>query len=205
MTAVRVFSGYTRAGFAATLGCTAGAVRAYERCVKPDGGILHTLVRRHTTPGSGTRTSPHSSARCGRHSRTAGCGTCSRSSASTNAELAARLGVPARILDKGVQAWQATTPVSINIPHQRDGQPMAATLPARPQSEPAELETANLVRELLGPLHPEQRRLIELRYLHEADIHEIAQRVGSPPEEVEIRLAGALEHLRHQARHVYDA
>ncbi|MEW2383019.1 sigma factor-like helix-turn-helix DNA-binding protein [Micromonospora sp. NPDC047707] len=104
-----------------------------------------------------------------------------------------------------VQTWRASTPVSIDIPHQRDAQPMTAILPTRSQSESSELETANLVRELLGPLRPEQRRLIELRYLHEADIHEIAQRVGSPPEEIEIRLAEALEHLRHQAHHVYDA
>ncbi|GAA3744740.1 hypothetical protein GCM10022225_30480 [Plantactinospora mayteni] len=316
MTAVRVFFGYTRAGFAATLGCTAGAVRAYEHCVKPDGGILHTLVRRHTTPGIRYQdlaaqfrtlrptfqdrrlrdvfallrnTAPgmaehdalrdrlivehlnlaRTLARRYQHYRVPGddaaqvacealiravdrCDprygdfipylrkwvagsirayarsmtlsgttrtplareavTAARDALTqeltrdpTNAELAARLGVPARILDKSVQTWKAAMPVSINFPHQRDGQPGAATLPARSQSEPAELETANLVRELLGPLHPEQRRLIELRYLHEADIHEIAQRLGSPPEEIEIRLAEALEHLRHQARHVYDA
>jgi DNA-binding transcriptional regulator YiaG len=48
--AVRVFFGYSRAGFAATLGCTVSVVRAYEHCVKPDEILLRRLVRRHTAP-----------------------------------------------------------------------------------------------------------------------------------------------------------
>ncbi|MDM4719028.1 sigma-70 family RNA polymerase sigma factor [Micromonospora sp. WMMA1363] len=316
VTAVRVFFGYTRAGFAATVGCTASAVRAYEHRVKPDGDVLRTLVRRHTTPWvryqdvaaqfrtlrptlrdrrlrdmfatlrnlqpglaehealrnqlivehldlarmlarryqhyrvtcddaeqvacealiravdrcdpkygdfipylgkwiagsiraharslslSGTLRTP-----LGRTAVTTARDALTQELARdpTNTELAARLGVPASTLEKSLQAWRASTPISINIPHQRDTQPIQAILPAPSQSESFEIESADLVHELLGPLRPEQRRLIELRYLHDADVHEIARRVGFPPDEVETRLAEALEHLRRQAHDVHDA
>jgi len=50
LAAVRVFLGYSRAGFAATLGCTVNVVRAYEHCVKPEEILVRRLVRRHTAP-----------------------------------------------------------------------------------------------------------------------------------------------------------
>ncbi|MEV0004152.1 sigma factor-like helix-turn-helix DNA-binding protein [Micromonospora sp. NPDC050980] len=80
---------------------------------------------------------------------------------------------------------------------------MEAILPARLQNESFEIETTDLIHELLGQLRPERRRLIELRHLHDADIHEIAKHVGSPPDEVEPRLAEALEPLRHQAHNAH--
>jgi RNA polymerase sigma factor (sigma-70 family) len=78
-------------------------------------------------------------------------------------------------------------------------------LAAEPGGRSPELEVSDLVHGLLDQLRPDHRRLIELRYLHNADIDEIAAQVASSTEDVEVRLAEALEHLRHQARHVYDA
>jgi len=316
MAAVRVFFGYSRTGFAATLGCTVNVVRAYEHCVKPDEILLRRLVRRHTAPQVQYRdvatafrtlrptfedrrlreifsvlrnTQPESTthgalrdrliiehldlaralARRYRHWRVASddaaqvayealiravdrcdprygdfipylrkwiagsireyahtlsvAGTArtplSRQTVAvardaltqnlagepTRVELAAHLGVPLRTLENTLQAWQAAAPVSIDVPHQRTGRPIASTLPAEPGGRSHELEVSDLVHGLLDQLRPDHRRLIELRYLHNADIDKIAAQVASSTEDVEVRLAEALEHLRYQARHVYDA
>lgn len=313
--AVRLSFGYSRAGFAATLGCSVGVVRGYEHCVKPDEVLLRKLVRRHTAPKvqyrdvvaafrtlrptvedrrlremfnilRNTRTGsakhdvlrdrliiehldlartlahryrhwrvPSDDAaqvayealvravdRCDprygdfvpylqkwvagsirEYARSMSITGTARTLLSrgmvagardgltqklarepTRAELAAHLGIRVRTLEKTLQAWQAAAPISIDLPHQRTGLPIAANLPAATDSSSDEHDMSDLIRGLLDQLHPDHRRVIELRYLHDTDVASVADQIACSTADVEVRLAEALEHLRHQARHVYD-
>lgn len=313
--AVRVFFGYSRAGFAATLGCSVGVVRGYEHCVKPDEIFLRKLIRRHTAPtvqyrdvaaafrtlrptvgdcrlremfrvlqNTRTASTKHDALRDRliiehldlaralahryRHWRVASddaaqvacealvravdrcdprygdfvpylrkwvagsireyarcmslTGTArtplSRNRVAgardgltqelarepTHAELAAHLGVQVRTLEKTLQAWRAAAPISLDLPHQRTGLTIATRMPAATDGRCNEHDMSDLVRGLLDQLRPDHRRVIELRYLHDADVASVAAQIGCSTPDAEIRLAEALEHLRHQARHIYD-
>jgi RNA polymerase sigma-B factor len=115
----------------------------------------------------------------------------------TNAEVAARLGVPVKMLDDAHQLRRAGQYESIGF------SPLRELSTSSHRAELAgETQLSDLVSGLLTGLTPDQRTLIELRYLFDSDVDKIAERVGLSIPDAEQRLAEALGHLRHQALHV---
>jgi len=60
----------------------------------------------------------------------------------------------------------------------------------------ADAEIAGEVRDALGRLDPQERNLLELRYLHELSLREVSSRLSLTLETTKYRLNGAKRSLR---------